>query len=259
MTTPQRIKAIIVDDEPLAREKIRDMLKDDPSIEVLAECASGTKALTAIDKFNPDLLFLDIQMPQMDGFGVLKEIPQDKLPHVIFVTAHDQYAVKAFEVYALDYLLKPFDRERFRVALKRAKSQIHRDQNTQVNSGILALLDELQQTNKYLDRLVIKNAGRIHFLKTADIDWVEAEGNYVRIHVGKESHLLREPISSLETQLNGKKFLRIHRSTIVNLDRIHELQPWFHGEYRIILKDGTQLMLSRSYRDKLQQVLGKSV
>ena len=143
--------------------------------------------------------------------------------------------------------------------MNRAKSQIRRDQNTQVNSGIFALLEELQESNRYLDRLVIKNAGRIHFIKTVDIDWIEAEGNYVRIHAGKESHLLREPISSLETQLNGKKFLRIHRSTIVNLDRIHELQPWFHGEYRIILKDGTQLMLSRSYRDKLQQVLGKSV
>ncbi len=259
MNALPRIKVIIVDDEPLAREKIRDMLKDDSSIEVVAECASGSKAVTAIEKLTPDLLFLDIQMPQMDGFDVLKAIPQEKLPHVIFVTAHDQYALKAFEVYALDYLLKPFDRERFGTALKRAKSQVRRDQNNQVNAGILALLDELQESNRYVDRLVIKNTGRIHFLKTVDIDWVEAEGNYVRIHVGKESHLLREPISSLETQLNAKKFLRVHRSTIVNLDRIHELQPWFHGEYRIILKDGTQLMLSRSYRDKLQQVLGKSV
>jgi two-component system LytT family response regulator len=155
--------------------------------------------------------------------------------------------------------LKPFDRERFGAALNRAKLQVRRNQNSQVNAGILALLDELQEANRYVDRLVIKSTGRIHFLKTTDIDWIEAEGNYVRIHAGKESHLLREPISSLETQLNAKKFLRIHRSTIVNLDRIHELQPWFHGEYRIILKDGTQLMLSRSYRDKLQQVLGKSV
>jgi two-component system LytT family response regulator len=259
MSAPSRIKAIIVDDEPLAREKIRDMLKDDPSIEVVAECASGAKAVSAIEKLHPDLLFLDIQMPQMDGFAVLKTIPQENLPHVIFVTAHDQYALKAFEVYALDYLLKPFDKERFRTALKRAKSQVRRDQSSQVSSGILALLEELQESNRHLDRLVIKNSGRIHFIKTIDIDWIEADGNYVRIHAGKESHLLREPISSLETQLNAKKFLRIHRSTIVNLDRIHELQPWFHGEYRIILKDGTQLMLSRSYRDRLQQVLGKSV
>lgn len=259
MSTQQRIKAMIVDDEPLAREKIRQMLKDESAIEVVAECASGSKALTAIEKFHPDLLFLDIQMPQMDGFAVLAAIPKDNMPHVIFVTAYDQYALKAFEVYALDYLLKPFDRERFKSAIGRAKSQIRKDQSTHVSEGVIALLEELQASSKQLDRLVIKNAGRIHFLKTNDIDWIEAEGNYVRIHSGKDSHLLREPISSLETQLNAKKFLRIHRSTIVNLDRIHELQPWFHGEYRIILKDGTQLMLSRSYREKLQQVLGKPV
>lgn len=258
MNTQARIKAVIVDDEPLAREKIREMLKEDAAIEVVAECASGSKAVAAIEKLHPDLLFLDIQMPQMDGFAVLRAISQENMPHVIFVTAYDQYALKAFEVYALDYLLKPFDRERFRSALNRAKSQVRKDQTTQVSEGILALLAELQAPAA-ADRLVIKNAGRIHFLKTNEIDWIEAEGNYVRIHSGKESHLLREPISSLETQLNGKKFLRIHRSTIVNLDRIQELQPWFHGEYRIILKDGTQLMLSRSYREKLQQVLGKPV
>ncbi len=204
MNTQARFKAVIVDDEPLAREKIREMLKDDAAIEIVAECASGPKAVAAIEKFHPDLLFLDIQMPQMDGFAVLGAISQENMPHVIFVTAYDQYALKAFEVYALDYLLKPFDRERFRSAVNRAKSQVRKDQTSQVSEGILALLAELQASSRQLDRLVIKNAGRIHFLKTNEIDWIEAEGNYVRIHSGKESHLLREPISSLETQLNGK-------------------------------------------------------
>jgi two-component system LytT family response regulator len=254
-----KIKVIIVDDEPLAREKLREMLKQEPRVEILDECASGQKAVTSIQKHSPDLLFLDIQMPGLDGFGVLRAIPADKMPYVIFVTAYDQYALKAFDVYALDYLLKPFDRERFEKALNRAKSQIKRDRSTEVNKGILDLLEELKASNKHLDRVVIKTSGRIQFLKSNEIDWIEAEGNYVRIHSGKEKHLLRETISAMESQLNPRTFLRIHRSTIVNLDRIQELQPWFHGEYRIVLKDGTQLMLSRSYRDKLQQVIGKSV
>ncbi|MGH9957165.1 MAG: LytR/AlgR family response regulator transcription factor, partial [Pyrinomonadaceae bacterium] len=168
-----------------------------------------------------------------------------------------QYAVRAFEVHALDYLLKPFDRERFEASWARARTQILRDRNGGTNQRILALLEDLKAGNKYLERLVIKASGRIYFLETSEIDWIEAEGNYVSVHSGKKSHLLRETISSLEVQLDPKKFVRIHRSSIVRIDRIKELKPWFHGEYRIILQDGTQLTLSRNYREKLQEALGK--
>lgn len=260
MNELKKLKVIIVDDEPLAREKIREMLRGDSEVEITAECSGGQKAVASIQKTTPDLVFLDIQMPGMDGFGVLKALPSQNLPYVIFVTAYDQYAVRAFEVYALDYLLKPFDRERFQKALDRAKDQIRRDRSSGLSQGILSLIEELKGGAKqHLERLVIKNSGRVHLLKTLDIDWIEAEGNYVKVHSGKDTHLLRETISTLETQLNPRKFMRIHRSTIVNLDRIKELQPWFHGEYRIILRDGTQLMLSRSYREKLNEVLGKPV
>ena len=261
MNDVKKLKVLIVDDEPLAREKIREMLRGDGEVEIAAECAGGQKAVASIQKFSPDLLFLDIQMPGMDGFDVLKAVPTQNMPYVIFVTAYDQYAVRAFEVYALDYLLKPFDRERFQKALERAKSMIRRDRSSSLSHGVLSLIEELKGGAKqqHLERLVIKNSGRVQLLKTQEIDWIEAEGNYVRVHAGKEAHLLRETISALETQLNPKKFMRVHRSTIVNLDRIKELQPWFHGEYRIILRDGTQLMLSRSYRDRLNEVLGKPV
>jgi len=197
-------------------------------------------------------------MPEVGGFEVLASLKGEKAPYVIFVTAYDQYAVRAFEVQALDYLLKPFDQERFDVSWQRAKAQLRRDRNGGgMDERILALLEELKAGNKYLERLVIKAAGRIYFLETSEIDWIEAEGNYVSVHSGKKSHLLRETISSLESQLDPKKFVRIHRSSIVRLDYIQELQPWFHGEYRVILHDGTQLTLSRNHRDKLQEALGK--
>ena len=196
-------------------------------------------------------------MPEVGGFEVLSSIRTRPLPHVIFVTAYDQYAVRAFEVHALDYLLKPFDQERFDVSWRRAKEQIMRERNGGTDQRILALLEELKAGNKYLERLVIKAAGRIYFLETSEIDWIEAEGNYVSVHSARKTHLLRETISSLESQLDPKQFVRIHRSSIVRIDRIQELQPWFHGEYRIILHDGTQLTLSRNHRENLQEALGK--
>lgn len=257
MTDSAKIRCLIVDDEPLGREKLRGMLKKHSEIEIMAECANGREAIAAIQKEKPDLLFLDIQMPEVDGFGVLKAIPSEKIPLVIFVTAYDKYALRAFEVFALDYLLKPFDRERFEKALQRARSEIQRERGSDTNQRIIALLEEMKHKPKHLDRIVIKSNGRIFFLKAEESDWIEAEGNYVRIHAGKETHLIRETITSLENQLNPKKFLRIHRSTIVNIDRIKELQPWFHGDYRILLKDGTQLTMSRSYREKLHELLGK--
>jgi two-component system LytT family response regulator len=257
MTDGKPIRVLLVDDEPLAREMIREMLKDDAEASVVGECVNGREAIEAIQEHDPDLIFLDVQMPEIGGFEVLEALKSVHVPHVIFVTAYDQYAVRAFEVHALDYLLKPFDRERFDSAWRRAKAHILSTRNGEMDQRILAILEELKAGSKYLERLVIKSGGRVFFLDTDDIDWIEAEGNYVSVHTGKKSHLLRETISSLEAQLDPKKFLRIHRSSIVKIDRIKELQPWFHGEYRVILLDGTQLTLSRNYRENLQEALGR--
>jgi two-component system LytT family response regulator len=251
------IRVLIVDDEPLARGVLREMLQSDPEVAIVGECANGKEAVQALQESAPDLLFLDIQMPEMGGFEVLDALQGRPIPHLVFVTAYDQYAVRAFEVHALDYILKPFDRERFEASWQRAKAQVLRERNGGVEQRILSLLEDLKAGTKYLERLVIKSSGRIYFLETNDIDWIQAEGNYVSVHAGKKAHLLRETISSLESQLDPKKFLRIHRSAIVRIDRIKELQPWFHGEYHIVLQDGTELTLSRNYRDRLQEALGK--
>lgn len=257
MSDSSQIRVVVVDDEPLAREMLREMLQGDQQVTIVGESSNGREAIELIRTVSPDLLFLDVQMPELGGFEVLEELGKGTIPHVIFVTAYDHYAVRAFEVHALDYLLKPFDQERFDLAWERAKSQIERERNGGVDQRILALLEELKAGNKYLERLVIKSAGRIYFLEANDIEWIEAEGNYVSVHSGKKAHLLRETISSLESQLDPRKFVRIHRSSIVRIDRIQELQPWFHGEYRVILQSGTQLTLSRNYREKLQEALGK--
>ena len=259
MEEKARLKLLIVDDEPLARERIREMLRADPQIEIIGDCSNGDDAIEVVKTSRPDLLLLDIQMPGTDGFGVLEALDPSEIPCIIFITAYDQYAVKAFEVYALDYLLKPFDRERFSKAIERAKQHVFKERNKSLTDRVLAALNEIKNKPEYLERLVIRTKGHIFFIKTEEIDWLEAEGNYVRLHSGKESYLLRDAISSLETQLDPKKFLRIHRSAIVNINRIQELQPWFHGEYRVILQDGVQLTLSRSYRDKLNELVGKSL
>ena len=238
--------------------------------------------MDAIRKDAPDLLFLDVQMPEMDGFGVLQAIGPDRVPAVIFVTAYDEYALRAFDANATDYLLKPFDQERFRRSLDRARSHLQMGRAGNVNDKLQSLMRYLNidptqlsqvpqspsgapqtgnstQGNGHSaqsDRLVVKSGGRVYFLKTDEIDWVEAAGNYVRLHVSKDSHLLRETMNGIETKLDTRRFMRIHRSTIVNLERIKELQPWFHGDYVVLLRDGTRLTLSRGYRDKLQTVLG---
>ncbi|MEK6286193.1 MAG: LytTR family DNA-binding domain-containing protein [Acidobacteriota bacterium] len=259
MTAGRRIRVLIVDDEPLARRKIRRMLAHDPEVEILADSANGREAIAAIGAQNPDLVFLDVQMPEIDGFDVLESIAEPQIPLVIFVTAYDQYALRAFEVSAVDYLVKPFDRTRFEKALQRAKSRLASERGDNLNRQTLALLAELKAKPSHIERLVIKAGGRAFFLKTEEIDWIEAEGKYVRLHAGKESYLLREAIGSMEGQLDPKKFPRIHRSTIVNIERVRELQPWFHNEYRVILKDGTELMLSRSCRKKLGELLGSAL
>lgn len=256
-TETKRIRALIVDDEPLGRTVIREMLRGDADIEIIGECANGHEAVELISRTRPELLFLDVQMPEVDGFEVLSAL--DELPLVIFVTAYDQYAVRAFDVHAVDYLLKPFDRDRFGKAVQRAKAQLKQTHNDAVNERILALLEEQKAKTRYLERLVVKANGRVFFLKASEVDWIEAEGNYVCLHVRKDSYLLRETLSSLEAQLDPQKFPRIHRSQIVNVERIRELQPWSHGEYHVILHDGTQLTLSRSYRERLHELLGKTL
>jgi two-component system LytT family response regulator len=254
----QKIRTLIVDDEPLARRNLRLLLEQDPQIEIIDECRNGREAVAALKNLSPELLFLDIQMPELDGFDVLAAVGPKQIQAIIFVTAFDQYALKAFEVHALDYLLKPFDDARFQKALDKAKSQIEQRQLDHLSRKLLALLDDRERTHEdgrpkpYLNRLMVKLANRVVLLKVAEIDWIEADGNYAKLHVGRKSHLLREKMHDLEAQLNPKKFVRIHRSIIVNLDRIKEMHPHFNGDYVVVLDDGAQLKLSRSRREHLE-------
>jgi len=250
------IRALIVDDEPIARRGIRLQLKGEPEIEVIAECTNGLEAIAAIEEQAPDLVFLDVQMPELGGFEVVEMIGAARMPAVIFVTAYDQYALRAFEVHALDYLLKPFDRERFRTALDRARTHIERQDLEEVNHRLLALLKDHKLGERYLERLVIKSAGRIFFLSVEEVDWIEAADNYVRLHAGAAEHLMRETLNNLEAKLNPDQFLRIRHSTIVNLERIKELWPLFNGEFEIVLHNGMALTSSRRYRKKLSAILG---
>jgi two-component system LytT family response regulator len=257
MADPRPIRVLIIDDEPLARKRLRELLKDDPDVVVAGECANGAETIVAIRELAPDLIFLDVQMPGVDGLTVSEKLNNRQSPLVIFVTAYDQYAVRAFDLQAVDYLLKPFDRARFTQALQRAKERFREQRRDEVNQRILDLLSEIKDKPQYLDRLVIKNNDRVFVLKTDEIDWIEAEGNYVRVHFGKQSSLIRETLTNLATQLDPRKFPRIHRSRLVNLDRILELQPWSRHDWRIILRNGAQLRLSRNYREQLAQLLGK--
>ena len=257
MTNSKLIRVLIVDDEPLARKRLRELLKDDQDIAVIGECANGAETISATRELAPDLVFLDVQMPGIDGLAVSEAFDGKQGPMIIFVTAFEQYAVRAFDVEAIDYLLKPFDRARFTQALQRAKERLREKRRDDVNRQILGLLSEIKDKPQYLDRLVIKNNDRVFVLKTDEIDWIEAEGNYVRVHFGKQSSLLRETLTRLATQLDPRKFPRIHRSRLVNIDRIQELQPWSRRDWRIILRSGAELRLSRNYREQLSQLLGK--
>jgi two-component system LytT family response regulator len=253
-----KIRTVIVDDEPLARERLRKLLEAEPDIEVAGECGDGAEAVEVIGRVRPDLVFLDIQMPELDGFGVVEQLDPNRTPEIVFVTAFNQHALKAFEVHALDYLLKPFDRERFQLCLARARTRLRQARSGELNQKLTALLAEVRPPDpKVSDRLAIKTGGKVVFLKTAEIDWIEAADNYVNLHIGAESHLLRETMSTIESRLDAKHFLRVSRSAIVNVDRIKELQPMFHGDYTIILRNGTKLGLSRTYREQLQQLMGK--
>ncbi|HEX6719084.1 MAG TPA: LytTR family DNA-binding domain-containing protein [Pyrinomonadaceae bacterium] len=254
-----KIRTLIVDDEPLARRNLRVLLERDPQIEIVDECRNGREAIKAINALSPDLIFLDIQMPEMDGFDVLARVGPDHIQAIIFVTAFDQYALKAFDVHALDYLLKPFDDERFTHALQRAKQQIEAREINRLSKSLLALLEERESERKesieqqsYLTRLMIKASNRVVLLKVDEIDFIEADGNYAKLHVGRKAHLLREKMNDLEGRLDPAKFVRIHRSIIVNLDRIKEMQPHFNGDYIVVLEDGRQLRLSRTRREHLE-------
>jgi two-component system LytT family response regulator len=249
------IKALIVDDEPLARERVRSLLAEEADIEILAECASGTEAVAAAKRTPPDLIFLDVQMPEMDGFQVLRELPPP-LPVVIFITAFNEHAVKAFEAEALDYILKPFKVARFRAALDRARERITRQQPDDSTRRLLALLEAQNAAAKseYLTRIAVRDGSRVKFVKTSAIDWIEASGNYVVLHAGKENHIVRETLAAFEAQLSPKDFVRLSRSAIVNLDRVQQVEPAFNDEHVVVLTTGAKLPMTRGLRE-LQEKL----
>lgn len=252
-----KARVLIVDDEPLARGRLRALLEKEPDAEIVGEAAHGLEAVDRIGELKPDLVFLDIQMPELDGFGVLASLDPENRPLIVFVTAFDQFAVKAFEARALDYLLKPFDRDRFQAAFRRALEEIGRAAPAPVQAKVDALVTDVEAAGRSAERLAIKTNGRILLVRPGDIDWIGAADNYVEIHIGTDTHLVRETITAWEKRLNATQFLRIRRSTIVNLDRVKELQPLFHGEYAVILRNGVRLTLARSQRDKVDQLLGR--
>jgi two-component system LytT family response regulator len=256
------VRTVIADDERLARQKLLILLESEPQVKVVAECQDGRQTVSAIHSLRPDMLLLDIQMPDLDGFQVLSEISEEEMPVVIFTSAYDQYAIRAFEANALDYLLKPFDQERLHHALARARSQLGKARDRVITNRILNLLSQVISVASFtpeLDRrLVIKANGRVVFLDLDSIEWVEAAANYVRLNVGKESYLFRETISRISERLDANHFVRIHRSTIVNVRKIKELIPVNSGEYVVVLKSGRELSCSRGYRAALQGIVEKS-
>lgn len=252
-----KMRAVVVDDEPFARQRVRRLLDSEADVEIVGEAGNGVDAVTVINQTSPDLLFLDVQMPGRDGFGVLDELPAEKTPLVVFLTAYDKYAVRAFEAAALDYLLKPFEPERFAKAVARARAQLEQARDGVASSGpdsaVAEKLEPASEAGKqnYLERVVIRANGRVFFRRADEIDWVEAYGNYVRLHIGGAAYLLRETISSLEAQLDPQKFARLHRSTLVQTDRIREILPQLNGQSKAVLRDGTRLTISRRYRRRL--------
>ncbi len=251
------IRVLIADDKLPAREKIRRMLRQETDVEIIGECADGLEIIAFIEKQKPDLVFLEIQMPGLDGFEILRKIETDKLPFVIFVTESENFAVKAFEVGALDYLLVPFNKERLQTAVQKARQQIENRSNGSLDKLLRAFLDKLPDGKNYPDKIMLKTAKGVSFINTNEVDWVEAAGNYIKLHVKDSGHLLRETMNNIESKLNPDKFLRIHRSSLVNIDRIKELQPLFNGDYIVILQNDTELNLSRNYHDRLQRLFDK--
>ncbi|HEX7318169.1 MAG TPA: LytTR family DNA-binding domain-containing protein [Pyrinomonadaceae bacterium] len=248
----EKIRALIADDEALARRRLRQFLAEVPDVEVVGECEDGRGAVELVRTVAPDLLFLDVQMPLLDGFGVIREVGAGNVPAVVFVTAFDQFALRAFEAHALDYLLKPFGRERFMQAVGRARRQIG---DANVKQRLDALVGELSERPRYSTRLAVKARGRTVILATDEIDWVGAADNYLELHAGPNSFVVRETLSQLQSKLDPRKFVRIHRSTLVNIERIKELHPLFAGDQVVVLHDGTKLQVSRTHRQRLMALL----
>jgi two-component system, LytTR family, response regulator len=248
-------RAGIVDDEPLARRRLARLLADDAEIEVAFQARNAAEAIAAVERRPPDLLFLDVEMPGQDGFSVLDAV-QGAHTVVIFVTAHGEHALRAFDTAALDYLLKPFDAKRLSRALARAKERLSQHDVGAQLGAVLQQLQGLSDRDRSPARLLVREGERAFFIQLTDVDWIEAESNYVRLHMGSTSHLLREPMGALEARLDRARFRRIHRSSIVNLDRIRELQTWFHGEYRVMMCSGAELRVSRRYRKNIEDLLG---
>ncbi|HEU5219859.1 MAG TPA: LytTR family DNA-binding domain-containing protein [Gemmatimonadales bacterium] len=249
------IRCLVVDDEALGRKRVVSLLETIPDAELVGECGDGVSAIRAIEELMPDLVFLDVQMPEVDGFGVLASIPQPPAPAIVFVTAYDTYALQAFEVHAQDYLLKPVDPDRFRAAFRRVAERVHADRAGGAAQRLTALLVDVERDRSRKTRWPIKTGGRIFFLSIAEIDWIEAADNHVRIHAGKDVHVMRRTMQAIEEALPADQFVRIHRSTIINVERIKEIQPWFTGEYLVLLDDGTRLPTSRSHRARLESLM----
>jgi len=258
MTRPP-VRVLIVDDEPPARRKIRRFLDKDAGVLVVGEAGNGERAIRAIRELEPDLVFLDIQMPRVDGFGVLEALRKGPLPEIVFVTAHDEYALKAFEFAALDYLLKPFDSERFTQALERAKQRLRGDGGAGLDDRLQELLARMERRPPEAGRLLVKTRDRALLVNTADVAWIQAAGNYVELHVSGQTYLMRETLQGMSRQLNPDTFLRVHRSFLVNADHIREIRPWSHGDHLIVMRDGAKVRLSRRYRDGLPASLRKGL
>lgn len=251
MKSVKKISVIIVDDEPLAREGLREILKEEKDISVVAESSDGEEAVRHIKKFNPDVVFLDIQMPEMNGFEVIRNIPANQLPLFIFVTAYDEFAIKAFTSNALDYVLKPFDAERIHSSLFRIREMLRLKEQANYSEQVLSALKSFQSPKKYVERISIRSLGKINFVSVDDILWIEADADYLHFHTKNGKHTTRETISGIEQQLDPSKFARIHRSYILNINCIRELQPQSHGEYIAILNQGTKLAVSRKFKSNL--------
>ena len=248
-----KLKVLIVDDELPARKKLRDLLKDDINVEIVGECKNGVEAVRDIKLKSPDLIFLDIKMPEKDGFEVINSVGIENMPYIIFVTAYSRHAIKAFELHALDYLLKPFDRDRFADAVNHAKNTIKQKEIEKYSHRLFTFVNEFNQERVIFERIIVSRRGKKIIINVNDIDWIQASDNYVTIHTGSQSNMLREKISILEKKLNPDKFVRIHRSVIVNVDRIKEFEPVSRGNYEVVLKNNVRLTLTKNYRSKLNK------
>ena len=253
------LRTVIADDEPVARRRMRRLLRQAPDVEVVAECGDGASAVETICNESPDLVFLDVQMPELDGFEVLQAVGAERMPAVIFVTAFDQYALRAFEVHALDYLLKPVDGERLLRALVHARAALADRQRPGVDPRVLALLAGLASERRHLQRLPVRTDDRLLVIDLNDVDWIGAADNYVTLHASGREYVVRDTMARLERELDPSRFVRIHRSTIVQIDRVKELLPDFHGDFTVILKDGARLTLTRRHRAGFERLLGRSL